>query len=188
MRRGYRLAWCVVAIVSCVLVSGSFVRAGDKITFPATKEEILKELFDKPLGTSVDVDLIRKNEGKRGLGGVVDDKKLPSVAASIQFDTNSAIIKPESLSLLCLYGEALQERRNTVLIVEGHTDSTGSEGYNLRLSQRRAESVKKFLLEQYGVGANRLIVSAYGEDKPIASNDTDAGRAKNRRVQFTRVQ
>ncbi len=70
-----------------------------------------------------------------------------------------------------------------VLQVEGHTDTDGPDDYNLDLSQRRADSVSKFLVEK-GVEAGRLRAKGFGETKPIASNKTAAGRATNRRVQF----
>jgi OOP family OmpA-OmpF porin len=67
--------------------------------------------------------------------------------------------------------------------VEGHTDSTGDAKYNLGLSYRRAESVKNYLVSK-GIDANRLSVVGFGEDKPLVSNKTRAGRAVNRRVEF----
>jgi outer membrane protein OmpA-like peptidoglycan-associated protein len=68
--------------------------------------------------------------------------------------------------------------------IQGHTDSDGPAGYNKDLSQRRSEQVRKFLVEKGGVEADRLVGKGYGEFKPLMSNDTPAGRAKNRRVQF----
>lgn len=67
--------------------------------------------------------------------------------------------------------------------IEGHTDSRGSDAYNMALSQRRAETVVNFLVN-HGIAANRVSASGMGEGSPVASNDTDAGRAQNRRVDF----
>ncbi|MFT2536497.1 OmpA family protein, partial [Escherichia coli] len=65
--------------------------------------------------------------------------------------------------------------------IDGHTDSVGSAAYNLALSKKRAESVRAYLVSK-GIDASRLAAEGYGKTKPIASNDTEAGRAENRRV------
>ena len=75
----------------------------------------------------------------------------------------------------------------TDFILAGHTDSTGRASYNLYLSQRRATSVQNYLITKYYIPESRLQLKAYGEDKPIASNLTIEGQAKNRRVEFIRV-
>jgi OOP family OmpA-OmpF porin len=69
--------------------------------------------------------------------------------------------------------------------VEGHTDSTGPESYNERLSQQRAQAVVDLLVNQYGIESRRLEARGYGESQPVASNDTREGRAQNRRVMAT---
>ncbi len=68
--------------------------------------------------------------------------------------------------------------------IAGHTDSVGSEMYNLRLSEARANAVRDYLI-QHGISPDRLIAKGYGESRPIAPNTTREGRAKNRRVEFT---
>ena len=68
-------------------------------------------------------------------------------------------------------------------VLEGHTDSRGTDEYNIKLSQRRVNSIKKYLVEKLGISADRLTAIGYGESRPIASNDTDEGRQLNRRVQ-----
>ena len=74
------------------------------------------------------------------------------------------------------------------LVVAGHTDSVGTDEYNMGLSKRRAQAVKEFLVSAYQIDVNRLIVRWFGERQPFTSNDTEAGRAKNRRVEFIRIQ
>ena len=75
-----------------------------------------------------------------------------------------------------------EELKGRVFEIAGHTDSTGPEAYNLRLSVRRARAVKEFLVK-CGIEAQRLIPKGYGEDRPLASNETKEGRRKNRRVE-----
>jgi outer membrane protein OmpA-like peptidoglycan-associated protein len=71
--------------------------------------------------------------------------------------------------------------------IEGHTDSTGDPARNLDLSKRRAEAVKKALVSQFGIAADRLTSEGFGDTKPIAPNDTPKGRAENRRVEFVKL-
>jgi len=71
--------------------------------------------------------------------------------------------------------------------IAGHTDNTGSKDANLKLSRERAEAVKTFLVKFYGISPERLVARGYGETQPVASNETEEGRAMNRRVVFTRL-
>ena len=71
--------------------------------------------------------------------------------------------------------------------IVGHTDNTGTERYNSNLSMRRAESVKRYLVAK-GIAANRLETAGRGDHEPIASNETEEGRAQNRRIEFVRLQ
>ncbi len=104
-------------------------------------------------------------------------------AADALFDFDKAVLKPEGKAKLDdlfnkLYGMNLE-----VIIAVGHTDSIGSDAYNDKLSIRRAESVKKYLVDK-GVEANRVYTEGKGEKQPVADNKTAAGRAKNRRVEI----
>jgi len=95
---------------------------------------------------------------------------------------NSAVVKPEYYPEIEKLAEYLKEHPDVKVIIEGHTDSTGPADYNLKLSQKRAEAVRKILIEKYGISPDRVIAKGYGETRPIAPNDTPEGRAKNRRV------
>ncbi len=106
-----------------------------------------------------------------------------SLKGDVTFDTNSAIIRPGLYSEIDRIANILIKYPQTVIQVEGHTDSTGPESYNMELSARRAETVKN-LLVQRGVDPSRILTMAFGESAPIASNDTDFGRAQNRRVEI----
>jgi len=106
------------------------------------------------------------------------------ISEQIFFEYNKEIIKPESFAILDAVAAVLMSRDwIEELAVEGHTDAQGPDPYNLELSQRRAESVAQYLAGK-GVVAERLSAHGYGETRPIATNKTPAGRAKNRRVQF----
>ncbi len=102
---------------------------------------------------------------------------------NITFATDSADISPQFYSTLNAVATVLKEFPETSILVTGHTDSTGSAEYNLRLSQQRAQSVAQYLVAQ-GVAPNRVIARGMGESMPIASNETPEGRAQNRRVEI----
>jgi outer membrane protein OmpA-like peptidoglycan-associated protein len=108
------------------------------------------------------------------------------VWATINFEYNSAEIREGSEGILRAFGQALTSPalRDCSLIIAGHTDSRGSEEFNMRLSRRRASSVAEWLTDKMGVEPERLILTAYGYSHPIADNSTPEGMAKNRRVEF----
>lgn len=111
----------------------------------------------------------------------------PKAQASIQFEYDSANIRDASHRVLDELAKALQRTlADAVLIVAGHTDSQGPAGYNWFLSQGRAQAVKDYLVSR-GVSPTRLIVRGYGEDYPIDTNETEDGRAVNRRSEFIRI-
>ena len=100
------------------------------------------------------------------------------------FQTGKAVILQSSFNSLNQVAKFLKDNAQFNLEVIGHTDSQGSETYNLKLSKDRANAVKKYL-EGQGVQGTRIIADGKGESEPIATNDTAEGRAKNRRVVFT---
>ncbi len=102
----------------------------------------------------------------------------------IYFDFDKATIKPESKPALEAAAKMLNENPTINVEIQGHTDSKGSDSYNLALSDRRAASVVAYLVTNLGIDPSRLTSRGYGESMPIATNDTDAGRALNRRVEF----
>lgn len=107
-----------------------------------------------------------------------------AILDKVQFETGKATLLPASHALLDEVAKMLKDNPQVELIsVEGHTDSTGSPDFNRKLSQQRAESVAKYLSSK-GVKASRMEPKGFGPDRPIADNETDAGREANRRVEL----
>lgn len=115
-------------------------------------------------------------------------RERPKIAALIHFDPNSARIRDDAFRLLNEYAKALKSEAlaDAVLVIAGHTDAIGSDQRNLKLSQERAQAVREYLVER-GIAPDRLIAKGYGEAYPVASNDTEADRERNRRSEFIRV-
>lgn len=103
--------------------------------------------------------------------------------SGLLFDFNSAAVKPTAAANLRSLANSLKEYPNTEVVIIGHTDSQGDYDYNQGLSERRARAAADYLVAQ-GVAPSRIKASGRGETEPIASNDTDAGRAQNRRVEI----
>ena len=103
----------------------------------------------------------------------------------INFDTGKSIIKPESKPIIEQIIEMLKSNPELKLSVEGHTDNVGSPASNKTLSEERAKSVVTAIVNQ-GIPTERLSSSGYGQDKPIGDNNTEEGRAKNRRVELVK--
>jgi outer membrane protein OmpA-like peptidoglycan-associated protein len=101
---------------------------------------------------------------------------------SVKFPVNRDELSPEAEARLTELAQRLKgENRNVYLEIQGHTDATGPEGYNNQLGEGRAEAVRRYLSQQ-GVALNRMATISYGEEAPVAPNDTPEGRAQNRRV------
>lgn len=105
----------------------------------------------------------------------------------IYFDTDKAVVKPESKPTLDEVANLLKIDRSLKLEVAGHTDNTGDKAHNQKLSEDRATAVVNTLVSQYGIDATRLQAKGYGDARPVASNTTDDGRAKNRRVELKKI-
>jgi len=116
---------------------------------------------------------LRAKQTERGLVLTLDD---------VLFEFNKADLKPGAMRNLYPLVTFLQGEPARDLLIEGHTDSIGSDAYNLDLSQHRAEAVRSFLVLN-GIDPVRITIRGYGEAYPVTSNDTDAGRQQNRRVE-----
>ena len=138
----------------------------------AQMDKQIKELKEVTAGTGVDV-----TEVDNGQAILVN---LPD---GVTFDVNSTAINPQFRSTLDQIAQSLQQYPNSLVDVYGHTDSTGSDAYNQTLSENRARSVGNYLTMR-GVSAARLRTMGFGETQPVASNDTEEGRSRNRRVEI----
>jgi len=119
---------------------------------------------------------------KKYVNVVVTETKI-EIKQTVYFDTNKATIKKVSFGLLNEVAQALKDNPKIKVEVGGHTDSQGNDNFNLKLSQNRAASVRKYLMGQ-GIAADRMTARGYGENVMIADNRTADGRAQNRRVEF----
>lgn len=109
-----------------------------------------------------------------------------AVVQGILFDTAKAELKPESAAALQEVAKLMQQNADLKIFVVGHTDNVGPVAANVQLSQRRADAVARALTTQYGVAAARLASFGNGPYAPVATNDTDEGRASNRRVELVK--
>lgn len=106
-----------------------------------------------------------------------------SISGDMLFDFNSYKIKPDAIKLLEDWKQRILSSSAKFFYIDGHTDAVGSDSYNFKLSLKRAESVQSELV-RLGVSAERIRIRGFGESKPAASNQTEEGRAKNRRVEL----
>ncbi len=107
------------------------------------------------------------------------------IVLKIEFDTGKADIKPKYHPEIGKVAEFMKKYPEANGVIEGHTDNVGGYDYNMKLSERRAASVRNYLIEKYGVAPERLSSKGYGYSKPIATNKTKEGRQKNRRIEAT---
>ncbi len=105
------------------------------------------------------------------------------VTLNVEFDTDKSIVKKQYDEEIGRLASVMKKYRDLKIVIEGHTDNVGTAKYNQKLSERRAEAVKKYLVEKFGIEPSRLSAKGYGLTKPVASNATKEGRQKNRRVE-----
>lgn len=129
-----------------------------------------REMRARTAGT--DVEVVRQG-----------DDLLLNIPSGVNFAYNSATVEPRFRATLDRVASVLSEYNQSYIDVYGHTDSTGSDAYNQGLSERRAVSVADYL-SSHGVAAARIATRGFGETQPIASNETEEGRAANRRVEI----
>ena len=166
---GYLLGGLVGGKTARIVGAGIGAAAGGYVGY--RMDEQIRELDEVTAGTGVEV-----SETPNGDGILVN---FPDVT----FAVNSTTISPMMRDTLDGVAQSMIDYPNSLIDVMGHTDSTGSEQYNLDLSRRRAESVANYLVSR-GVSRARIETIGYGEQYPIADNSTEAGRSQNRRVEI----
>lgn len=149
---------------------------------------------DRPTMSANDLAFIKRVRGKTRSLSLTDREQMaaiapkrPKVDLEINFEYNSAALTPKTEPQLNSLGKALtsNELAGSVIMLGGHTDAKGSDDYNQVLSERRAETVKRFLTEKYNIPAANLISAGYGKKGPKNPNDLFA--AENRRVEIVNV-
>ncbi len=141
------------------------------------------------VGAYMDYQEAKLRERLRGTGVSVTrvgNDIILNMPGNVTFDTDRAEIRPDFYDVLNSVVLVVQEYNKTIIEVMGHTDSTGSDAHNLDLSQRRAAAVASYLKAQQ-VNPTRVLSQGFGEQHPIASNDTPEGRQANRRVELRLV-
>jgi OOP family OmpA-OmpF porin len=163
--------------------------------------DYLDKCPNTPAGVAVDKDGCPPDSDKDGVpdyldkcpdtpaGAIVDENgcvhEKVSMTLNVEFDTAKAVIKKKYHNELKKVADFIKAFPGTNAVIEGHTDNVdrfNNPENNIRLSQARADSVRQYLIDNFGIDASRITAVGYGPDKPIASNDTKEGRQKNRRV------
>jgi OOP family OmpA-OmpF porin len=138
--------------------------ATDRAVVATTRAQVLEQ----------ELAALKAQDTERGL--------VMTLQEGVLFEYDKADLKPGAMRSLEPLTTFLREHPDRTLLIEGHTDSTGTDSYNLELSQRRAEAVRSFLTSQ-GISADRVLARGYGEFYPVTTNTTEAGRQQNRRVE-----
>ncbi|HKK28521.1 MAG TPA: OmpA family protein [Gemmatimonadota bacterium] len=155
-------------------------------------ESRLAELGEKQAQVSAELQRRQRREQKlREIRAIFDPDEAEVVISGdeliirlygLQFPSASAEIRPANFSLLTKVQRVLREFPDQRVVIGGHTDSRGNDDYNQELSTRRAEAVRQYLMANMALSGDRVSAKGFGESQPIATNDTQEGRAKNRRI------
>lgn len=170
------------------------------VKFDTSSEDIVGKLsspgkikyrsFGTPPGTR-GVKVVKYSNGKivEKTTQVPQKPDTKTVRIRVQFDHDSATIREESLNILHELALALNNEKLTKqkVMISGHTDSDGSDKYNLELSLRRAKAIRTLLVEKYSIAAQRVDVQGFGENMPLCSNNTAAEKHMNRRVEIEAI-
>ena len=143
---------------------------------PAASKDKDREIWP---GRRYEMDEIQASRELREIQARIDKRELPKV----QFDFDSASIRPESYPTLNLIADLLLKKPHLKLRISAHTCTIGSFEYNMKLSERRAKSVKEYLAQQ-GAHPPSIRFKGYGYTQPVEDNSSEEGREKNRRVEF----
>ncbi len=149
-----------------------FVTSADDLTTSSAMADYVEKVF------------LKKGAAKKPEAAAAESrmKEVASINLNVLFDFDKDNVKKIYHDQIKKAADFMIKFPDTVTVIEGHTDNRGTEKYNGNLSRRRAESVRQYLIKNFGIASARLTARGYGFSKPIASNKTDAGRQENRRV------
>lgn len=176
----YNDRWAVVAYVRALQLAGGAPLATETPAAPVEAPkpaESAKPVAVAPAPKAPTAEEIKKEQEDL-------DSAMSKLTGDVLFDTGKATLKPEAQTFLTAVAEILKKNPGAKVEVGGHTDSKGNAASNTALSEQRANSVRTFLTGK-GVAVGSLVAKGYGSTKPVADNNTDEGRAKNRRITLT---
>jgi len=161
---------------------------GNFVAAIVTKNDLM--LMVKKRDYAYQTTYIEQKKGSVSLEPMKIDFKLKQIKVGvaynlqdIYFDTDSDHLKDKSKEVIDGFYDFLKDNPNVKVEIQGHTDNVGSDAYNMKLSEARAKAVYEVLIEK-GIPYSQISYKGYGESKPVASNDSEKGRAKNRRTVF----
>ena len=165
----------IIAGIAMLLAVSSLSSAARKLTTTQIRENTIR--INALEIERIDItDIIPEDKGPDQQIVVMDERAL-------NFDFDKSVVKPQYFEMLHKFIEYVNFNDYEV-VIEGHTDSKGTNAYNMALGMRRAQSVKAKLLE-FGMDPSRIVgTESKGEEEPVATNTTDEGRAQNRRIEF----
>jgi len=167
-----------------------FMVTGESISTPAGMADFVEKVFLKPASPKPYV-APPAAPAPEPAPAVEEPKPAPvepkakapvAMSLKVQFATGKSDIQPKYRGEIEKVAEFMKQNPEATVVIEGHTDNAASKAYNMTLSQSRADSVKDYLVKEFGIDASRINAVGYGSTKPIASNATKEGRQKNRRV------
>ena len=182
-QRGTATGAGIGAVAGAVLSSATGGRAGTGAVVGGAAGAVIGNIWSKRMEDR----RVAMERATQGTGVEVsrtaDNQLKLNIPNEVSFDTNSYAIKPAMRNVLDPFANSLRGDTVTRIAIVGHTDSTGSDAINNPLSVERAQSVRDYLAAR-GVSASRILTEGRGSREPIADNGSDAGRAKNRRVEI----
>lgn len=141
--------------------------------------------FNKLVEADKQKNIIESKPTEETVSSIKWEENKTFVLNDIYFEVSSSGLKTESYDQLDELADWLTKNKNSIIEMSGYTDNTGNENFNLKLSKDRVKSVENYLVKVRGIKKNRILTKGYGSQNPVADNDTEAGRQKNRRVEFT---
>ena len=110
-------------------------------------------------------------------------KKKIIISLNVEFNTKKIFVQEKYYDDIKRVADFMKENPDSICVIQGHTDNVGNKAYNKALSEKRAESVRQYIIDKFGIDGKRITAAGFGGEIPIASNDTAEGRQKNRRVE-----